>query len=266
MNNPFKTLLARTDLAAGYPVGTFAMGASPLVAEALGCAGFDWAVVDMEHTPLDLDSTLRMLQAVAGTPMLPITRVPWNDPVMVKRVLDLGAQTLMFPFVENADEAKQAAAACKYPPQGLRGMAAMSRGSRFGTVPDYFKVVNDAISVVVQIETPQALSQVERIAGTDGVDSIFLGPGDLSGAMGFAGNPMHADVVAAMAKAVQQCHAAGTPVGSVAGTPEAVAIYREMGIDYIGCASDLGLLMRQCAAVLAAIRSQKAKPPSTLRH
>ena len=202
MNNPFKTLLARTDLPAGYPVGTFAMAASPLVAEALGCVGFDWAVVDMEHTPLDLANLVRMLQAIAGTPMLPITRVPWNDTVMVKRVLDAGAQTLMFPFVQNADEARQAVAACKYAPQGVRGMAAMSRGSRFGTVPDYFKVANDTISVVVQIETPQALGAVDAIAGTSGVDSVFLGPGDLSGAMGHVGNPMHADVVAAMADGV----------------------------------------------------------------
>jgi 2-keto-3-deoxy-L-rhamnonate aldolase RhmA len=257
MQNPFKTLLARKDLPAGYPVGTFAMAASPLVAEALGCVGFDWAVVDMEHSPLDLDSLVRMLQAVAGTPMLPITRVPWNDTVMVKRVLDAGAQTVMFPFVQNADEARAAVAACKYPPNGVRGMAAMSRGSRFGTAKDYFTVANDAISVVVQIETPQALSLVDAIAGVEGVDSIFLGPGDLSGAMGHVGNPMHPDVVDAMAKATARCHAAGKPVGSVAGTPEAVAIYREIGIDYVGCASDLGLMMRQCAAVLGSIRSQQ---------
>lgn len=257
MQNPFKNLLARKDLPAGYPVGTFAMAASPLMAEALGCVGFDWTVVDMEHTPLDLDSLVRMLQAVAGTPMLPITRVPWNDTVMVKRVLDAGAQTVMFPFVQNADEARAAVAACKYPPHGVRGMAAMSRGSRFGTVKDYFKVANDAISVVVQIETPQALGLVDAIAGVDGVDSVFLGPGDLSGAMGHVGNLMHPDVVDAMAKATARCHAAGKPVGSVAGTPEAVAIYRGIGIDYIGCASDLGLMMRQCAAVLASIRSQQ---------
>lgn len=257
MQNPFKTLLSRKDLPAGYPVGTFAMAASPLMAEALGCVGFDWAVVDMEHTPLDLDSLVRMLQAVAGTPMLPITRVPWNDTVMVKRVLDAGAQTVMFPFVQNADEARAAVAACKYPPHGVRGMAAMSRGSRFGTVKDYFKVANDAVSVVVQIETPQALALVDAIAGVDGVDSIFLGPGDLSGAMGHVGDLMHPQVVDAMAKATARCHAAGKPVGSVAGTPEAVAIYRGIGIDYIGCASDLGLMMRQCAAVLASIRSQQ---------
>lgn len=259
MNNPFKTLLARTDLAAGYPVGTFAMAASPLLAEALGCVGFDWVVVDMEHTPLDLDSLVRMLQAVAGTPMLPITRVPWNDTVMVKRVLDAGARTVMFPFVQNADEARAAVAACKYPPHGVRGMAAMSRGSRFGTVKDYFTVANDAISVVVQIETPQALAQVDAIAGTAGVDSVFLGPGDLSAAMGHVGNTMHPDVVDAMATATARCHAAGKPVGSVAGTPEAVAVYRGIGIDYIGCASDLGFMMRQCAAALSSIRSQQVE-------
>ena len=257
MDNPFKTMLARTDLPAGYPVGTFAMSASPLLAEAMGCAGFDWAVVDMEHTPLDLDGLVRMLQAVAGTPMLPITRVPWNDTVMVKRVLDAGARTVMFPFVQDAEEARRAVAACKYLPQGVRGMAAMSRGSRFGTVPDYFKVSNAAVSVVVQIETLEALAQVDAIAGVEGVDSVFLGPADLSAAMGHVGDLMHADVVAAMARAVQRVHAAGKPVGSVAGTPEAVAIYRGIGIDYIGCASDLGLLMRQCAAVLSTIRAQR---------
>ena len=257
MDNPFKTMLARTDLPAGFPVGTFAMSASPLLAEALGWAGFDWAVVDMEHTPLDLDGLVRMLQAVAGTPMLPITRVPWNDTVMVKRVLDAGARTVMFPFVQDAEEARRAVAACKYLPQGVRGMAAMSRGSRFGTVPDYFKVSNAAVSVVVQIETLEALAQVDAIAGVEGVDSVFLGPADLSAAMGHVGDLMHADVVAAMARAVQRVHAAGKPVGSVAGTPEAVAVYRGIGIDYIGCASDLGLLMRQCAAVLSTIRAQR---------
>lgn len=256
MHNPFQQLLARQDLGAGYPVGTFAMAASPLIAEALGHAGFDWAIVDMEHTPLDLADLVHMLQAMAGTPMLPITRVPWNDTVMVKRVLDAGAQTLMFPFVQSAEEARHAVAAAKYPPQGVRGMAAMSRGSRFGTVKDYFKVANAAISVIVQIETPQAMAQVDAIAAVDGVDSLFFGPGDLSGAMGHAGNPMHPDVVAAMAAGVKRVHAAGRPVGTVGGTPEAVATYRAAGFDYIGVASDLGLMMRSCAATLSAIRAQ----------
>ncbi len=259
MQNPFKTLLARTDFPAGYAVGTWVMSASPVVAEAVGCAGFDWGVVDMEHTPLDLLDLVHMLQAVAGTPMLPITRVPWNDTVMVKRVLDAGAQTLLFPFIQNADEARNAVAAAKYPPHGVRGMAGMSRGSRFGTVKDYFKVANETVTVILQIETPEAMSRLEEIAGVPGVDSLFFGPGDLSGAMGHVGNLMHDDVVKLMADGVRRCHAMGKPVGTVGGTPEAVATYRASGFDYIGCASDLGLMMRSFSAVLSSIRAQDIK-------
>jgi 2-keto-3-deoxy-L-rhamnonate aldolase RhmA len=176
--------------------------------------------------------------------------------VLVKRVLDAGAQTLMFPFVQTADEARKAVAAAKYQPQGVRGMAAMSRGSRFGTVKDYFKVANDAVSVIVQIETPEAMARIGEIASVPGVDSVFIGPGDLSGAMGHVGNLLHPQVVALMADGVKACHQAGKPVGTVGGTPEAVATYRGIGFDYIGCASDLGLMMRNCAAVLSTIRSQ----------
>ncbi len=257
MANPFHALLAREDHAAGYAVGTFVMSASPLVAEAVGCAGFDWGVIDMEHTPLDMADLIHMLQAVAGTPMLPITRVPWNDTVMVKRVLDAGAQTLLFPFVQSADEAAKAVAACKYPPAGGRGIAAMSRGSRFGTAKDYFKQANSAISVIVQIETPGAVDRLEEIARVEGVDSIFVGPGDLSGAMGHLGDPLNAAVMDVMVQSVKRCHAVGKPIGTVGGTPEAVAAYRKAGFDYIGVASDLGLLMRNCAAALSAIRAAK---------
>jgi 2-keto-3-deoxy-L-rhamnonate aldolase RhmA len=218
MKNPFKSMLARTDFAAGYAVGSWLMSASPLVAEAMGCAGFDWAVVDMEHTPLDQMEVIHLLQAIAGTPMVPITRVPWNDTVMVKRVLDAGAQTIMFPFVQTVAEAQKAVAAAKYPPHGVRGMAGMSRGSRFGTVKDYFKVANDAVSVVVQIESPEAMARVHDIASVEGVDSLFFGPGDLSGAMGHIGNLMHEDVIQLMSDGVKRCHAAGKPVGTVGGT------------------------------------------------
>jgi 2-keto-3-deoxy-L-rhamnonate aldolase RhmA len=232
MQNPFKNMLSNKELSTGYPVGSWVMSASPVVAEAMGCAGFDWAVVDMEHTPLDMMEVIHLLQAIAGTPMLPITRVPWNDTVLVKRVLDAGAQTLM---------------------------AAMSRGSRFGTVKDYFKVANAAVSVIVQIETPEAMSRMKEIASVEGVDSVFIGPGDLSGAMGHVGNLMHPDVVALMAEGVKACHAAGKPIGTVGGTAEAVATYRTAGFDYIGVASDLGLMMRNCAAVLSTIKAQDIK-------
>jgi 2-keto-3-deoxy-L-rhamnonate aldolase RhmA len=256
MNNPFKALLARTGFSGGYPVGGWIMSGSPIVAEAMGCAGFDWAVVDMEHSPIDHMDLVHLLQAAAGTPMLTITRIPWNDTVLVKRALDAGAMTLMLPFVQNAAEAKSAVAAAKYLPEGIRGMAAMSRGSRFGTVKDYFKVANQAVSVIVQIETPEAMERLEEIATTPGVDALFFGPGDLSGAMGHVGDLMHADVVALMAQGVKRCHAVGKPVGTVGGTPEAVEVYRAAGFDFIACASDLGLLMRSCTATLNTIRSQ----------
>ena len=259
MQNHFKTLLARKDLPSGYPVGTWIMSASPVVAEAAGCAGFDWAVVDMEHTPIDMMEVVHLLQAIAGTQMLPITRVPWNDTVMVKRVLDAGAQTVMFPFVQTVEEARAAVAATKYPPHGVRGMAGMSRGSRFGTTPDYFKVANESISVIVQIETPEAIGRIKEIASVDGVDALFIGPADLSGAMGHVGHLMHPEVVALMTQGVKACHAAGKPVGTVGGTPEAVAAYRACGFDYIGVGSDLGLLMRGCGAALSAIRAQDVK-------
>jgi 2-keto-3-deoxy-L-rhamnonate aldolase RhmA len=246
------------------PIGTWVMSASPLVAEAVGCAGFDWGVIDMEHTPLDVMDVVHMLQAVAGTKMLPITRVPWNDTVMVKRVLDAGAATVLFPFVQNADEARRAVAATRYPPEGVRGMAGMSRGSRFGTTPNYFKTANQHIGVIVQLETPEAVANLEAIAAVPGVDAVFLGPADLSGAMGLVGQLTHPDVMALMARAAERCKALKMHVGTVGGTPEVVAQYRAAGFDFVGIASDLGLLMRAAQGAITALKTAGAEHVHTL--
>ena len=251
--NEFKRLL--TASGANPPIGTWVMSASPIVAEAVGCAGFDWGVIDMEHTPLDMMDIVHLLQAVAGTKMIPVVRVPWNETVMVKRVLDAGAQTLLFPFVQNAEEAKRAVAATRYPPEGVRGMAGMSRGSRFGTIPDYYRAANQRIGVIVQLETPAAVEQLDAIAAVDGVDAIFLGPADLSGSMGHVGQLTHPAVMDLMAHAAQRCKALGKPVGTVGGTPEVVAQYRAAGFTFVAIASDLGLLMRGAQAAVAALRA-----------
>ena len=251
--NPFRQLLQRAG--SQPPVGTWIMAASPLVAEAVGHAGFDWGVVDMEHTPLDLTNVVSMLQAIAGTRLVPVLRVPWNDTVLIKRVLDAGAQTLLVPFVQNAEEAARAVAATRYPPQGVRGMAGMSRGSRFGTWPDYFNTANAGMSVIVQLESMQAMDQLEAIAAVDGVDAIFMGPADLSGAMGHIGKLTHPDVMKVMADAARRCKAVGKPIGTVGGTPEVVAQYRAMGYDFIAIASDLGLLMRAAQDAIKALRA-----------
>lgn len=240
------------------PLGTWIMSASPLVAEAIGHAGFDWAVVDMEHSPLDLSTVVHLLQAVSGTRMVPVLRVPWNDTVMIKRVLDAGAQTLLVPFVQNAQEAAAAVAATRYPPEGVRGMAGMSRGSRFGTARDYFLQANAQVSVIVQLETPQAVQQLESIATVPGVEGIFLGPADLSGAMGLPGQLAHPDVMALMADAARRARALGMPVGTVGGTAELVGRYREAGFDFVAIASDLGLMMRAAQEAVSALASPAA--------
>lgn len=257
--NPFRNLL--NNRSAYTPVGTWMMSASPLVTEGLGCAGFDWAVLDMEHTPIDLGTLVHLLQAAGNTKMVPVVRVPWNDTVTVKRVLDAGAQTLLFPFIQNAAEAAHAVAATRYPPEGIRGMAAMGRASRFGTVPDFFKTANTQVGVVVQLETPTSIANLEAIAAVPGVDALFVGPGDLSGALGVPGQTGHASVMTAMADAAQRARAIGKPIGSVGGTPEMVKSYRDMGYDYVAIASDLGLLMRAAQAALLALRTAPEAAP-----
>ncbi len=251
--NPFRQLLRARGAKA--PIGTWIMSASPIVAEAAGTAGFDWGVLDMEHTPLDLMTLVHLLQAVGNTKMVPVVRVPWNDTVMVKRVLDAGAETLLFPFIQNAEEAARAVAATRYPPEGVRGMAAMGRASRFGTVPDFFKTANRTVGVVVQLETPTAIAQLEAIAAVEGVDALFVGPGDLSGSMGHIGELTHPAVMTAMADAAARARRLGKAIGTVGGTPDVVTRYRAMGYDYVAIGSDLGLLMRGAQAAVAALRT-----------
>lgn len=251
--NAFQQLLKSSG---GHPpIGTWVISASPLVAEAIGCAGFDWGVIDMEHAPLDMMGVVHLLQAVAGTKMLPVVRVPWNDTVVVKRVLDAGASTLMFPMIQTAAEAERAVAATRYPPDGVRGVAGMSRGSRFGTTPHYLKTANQHVGVIVQLESPEALQRLDAIAQVKGVDALFIGPADLSAAMGHVGEPHHPAVFDLMAQAVQRCKALGMPVGTIGDTPELVAQYRATGFDFVAIGSDLGLMMRGARLAIAALRT-----------
>ena len=165
LDNRFRALLADK----AVPLGSWLMAGTPVTAEAMGCAGFDWLVLDMEHVPIDYQDAYQILQAVGGTPACPVVRLAWNDLVQIKRALDIGAQTLMFPFVENAAEARSAVAATRYPQPGqaiagTRGFAAMHRASRYGTVPDYATRANGAVFSIIQLETPAALAQLEEIA------------------------------------------------------------------------------------------------------
>ncbi|MDP1646956.1 MAG: aldolase/citrate lyase family protein [Rubrivivax sp.] len=255
--NPLRQLLKSAGSHA--PLGTWLLSASPIVVEAIGHAGFDWGVLDMEHAPLDLMGLVHLLQAVGNTKMVPVVRVPWNDTVTVKRVLDAGAQTLLFPFVQNADEARRAVAATRYPPEGVRGMAGMSRGSKFGTTPDYFQAANKNMGVIAQLETPEAVANLESIAAVPGVDALFVGPADLSGSMGHAGQLAHPAVMSLMAGAAQRCQAIDMPMGTVGDTPEAVVQYRAAGYTFVAIASDLGLLMRGARAAVKALTTPEGE-------
>jgi 2-keto-3-deoxy-L-rhamnonate aldolase RhmA len=251
--NAFRQLLR----AAGSkpPIGTWISSASPIVAEAIGHAGFDWVVLDMEHSPLDMMGLVQLLQALGGTKTTPVVRVPWNDAVTVKRVLDAGAATLLFPFIQTAEEAARAVAATRYPPAGVRGMSGMTRASRFGTAPQYLKSADAGMGVILQLETPQALAQLEAIAVVEGVDAIFVGPADLSASLGHAGEFTHPAVKHAMADAAQRCKALGKPIGTVGATPEVVSQFRALGYDYLAVSSDMGLLMSGALTAARALRS-----------
>lgn len=236
------------------PLGTWLMSASPLVAEAVGCAGFDWVVIDMQHSPLELGGVVSMLQAVGSTKTVPIVRVPSNEPVVFKRVLDAGATTVMVPFVQDAAEARRAVAATRYPPTGVRGVAGVSRATRFGTHTERIKEADAGIAVIVQLESVQALARLEDIAGVVGVDALFVGPADLAATMDHLGDPTHADVRAALGDAAARAHAIGKPIGTLAPTPEMAAQARAAGFDFVGLGSDLGLLVNAAQKALAALQ------------
>jgi 2-keto-3-deoxy-L-rhamnonate aldolase RhmA len=240
--------------------GAWLMSAAPSTAEALGSTGFDFLVVDMEHVPIDTPQLVEILRTIAGTPASPVTRLPWNDTVMVKRALDAGAQTLMFPFVQDAAEAARAVAATRYPPAGVRGAAAVHRASRYGNVPDYLGRAADEICVVVQVETVDAVDRMAEIAAVPGVDSVFVGPGDLAASMGHLGNIGHADVQAKLARAGAEARRLGKPCGIIGGNPEMAGRFVDYGYSWVAVGSDMSMMVGRALEWLGKLRGSGAAP------
>src|SRR5512134_601785 len=175
-------------------IGCWASLGSPITTEVLGVAGFDWLLLDAEHALNDVLSLVPQLMALKDSVSAPVVRPPWNDTVVIKRLLDAGFHNFLVPFVESADEARRAVAATRYPPAGVRGVSVSQRSNRYGSVPDYFSLVNDNIAVTVQIESRAAVAAAASIAAVDGVDGLFIGPSDLGAAYGFLGAPAHPEV------------------------------------------------------------------------
>jgi 2-dehydro-3-deoxyglucarate aldolase/4-hydroxy-2-oxoheptanedioate aldolase len=242
------------------PLGAWLGSGAPSTAEALGCAGFDFLVVDMEHTPIDTPQMIDILRAIAGTPAQAIVRPPWNDMVMIKRALDAGAQTLLLPFVQNADEARRAVAYTRYPPEGVRGVAGSHRGSRYGTVANYHKRASEELCVIVQIETLAALGKLPEIAAVPGIDSIFVGPSDLSASMGHLGDINHPAVHEHLLAAADACRRAGKPSGIIGPTPEMVARFIDYGYSWIAIGSDMGFMVGRAQEYLSRFRQPSAAP------
>ncbi|WP_309666483.1 HpcH/HpaI aldolase/citrate lyase family protein [Tabrizicola sp.] len=185
----------------------------PVVIEMLGGTGFDWICIDTEHSLTDIPDTLGMMQALAPYPVSAVVRPQSQDPVLIKRLLDLGAQTLMIPYVQSAAEARALVAAMRYAPRGFRGVAGGTRATRFGQVKDYMAHAEDELCLIVQIETREAVAAIDAIAAVDGVDALFIGPADLAASLGHPGDQSHPDVVAAIEAAIKAIVAAGKPAG-----------------------------------------------------
>ena len=254
--NSFKRALA----GGATPYGAWLVSGAASTAEALGSAGFDFLVVDTEHTPIDVPQMTEILRTVAGTPAQAIVRPPWNDMVMVKRVLDAGAQSLLFPFVQNAEEARRAVAYTRYPGAGLRGVAAMHRGSRYGTVAEYQKRAHEELCVIVQIETLAAFDQMQTIAEVPGVDSIFIGPADLSASMGMLGDMGNPAVQEKLRAGARACRQLGKPCGIVGANPQIVERFIEYGFSWVAVGSDLAMMVGRAQEFLSAVRKAVSAP------
>lgn len=215
----------------------------PSVVEALAGAGFDWIVLDSEHTPVEPSGMLPLLQAAAASGVCVIVRPVVNDTALIKRHLDQGALTLLLPYVQTADEARAAVIAVRYPPRGLRGVAGTMRAAGFGRVADYTRRADAEICLIVQVETVEALTNLDAIAGTDGVDAVFIGPSDLAASMGYPGQPGHPAVRAAILKAIERLRALGKPSGILTLDEDFARICSAAGARFVGVGLDMALLV-----------------------
>ena len=212
-------------------------------------AGFDWLLIDMEHAPNELPDVAHHLRAAEGGTAEPVVRVPWNDAVMVKRLLDIGAKSLLFPFVQSAEEARRAVAATRYPPHGIRGFAGTTRANRYGRVAGYHRRAHEEICVLVQCETRKAVAEIPAIAAVDGVDGIFIGPADLAADMGHLADTQHAEVQAAILEAGKRIRAAGKAPGFLSLREDETRRVLDGGFLFVAVGSDAALFARQTDAL-----------------
>jgi 2-dehydro-3-deoxyglucarate aldolase len=238
---PFPNSFKRDLIAGKRLIGCWSSLANAITTEVLGVAGFDWILLDGEHSPNDIGTFIPQLMALKDSASAPIVRPTSNNEVELKRLLDAGFYNFLVPFVESTGEALRAVRGTRYPPQGVRGVSVSQRSNRYGTVPEYFKSVNDHICMILQIESEKGVAAAKSIAEIDGVDCIFVGPSDLAANMGHLGNAGHPDVQKAIAKVFADARACGKPCGILAPVEADARRYMDMGATFVAVGSDLGV-------------------------
>ncbi|WP_409276940.1 4-hydroxy-2-oxoheptanedioate aldolase [Pseudomonas defluvii] len=244
--NTFKQRLKSGEAQIGLWLGL----ADAYCAELAANAGFDWLLIDGEHAPNDLRGMLGQLQAVAPYPSQPIIRPVIGDTALIKQVLDIGAQTLLVPMVESAEQARELVRAIHYPPQGVRGVgSALARASRWNSIPGYLDHADQQMCLLVQIENREGLANLDAIAAVDGVDGVFIGPADLSASLGHRGNPGHPEVQAAIEDAIVRIQQAGKAAGILSADEALARRYIELGAAFVAVGVDTTVLMRGLQAL-----------------
>jgi 4-hydroxy-2-oxoheptanedioate aldolase len=230
------------------------------VTEILADSAFDWVLIDTEHAPNEVTHVADTLRALAGSRVSAVVRPAWNDPVLFKRLLDVGAQTLLVPYVQSADEAARAVAAVRYPPRGIRGVASTHRANRYGRVQDYFRRADDEMCVLVQLETRASVDALEDIAAVDGVDGVFIGPSDLSASLGFLGEPRHPDVRRVIEDACRRARRLGRPIGILAPVEEDALAWFANGFSFVAVGGDILCLRKAADALVERFRDVREQP------
>jgi 2-keto-3-deoxy-L-rhamnonate aldolase RhmA len=250
--NRFKKRL----LAGERCIGCWLHLCSPIAAEVLALAGYDAMIIDHEHGFGDLGGAVQIMQAMSATPASPVLRVPWNDPVLLKRALDIGPEAVIIPSINSAGDARAAVAACRFPPDGVRGAAyGLVRASDYGlAAQDYAENVQDNLLIICQIETVEAVDAIPEIAAVDGVDMLFIGPNDLSGSIGKLGRFEDPEVIALRERAEEAIKTAGSLLGGLAVPGLGVADMASRGYDFVTASSDITLMRDAALAQLADMR------------
>lgn len=254
IRNQVKEVLGRGEVT----LGTWITTASPDVAEIMANMGFDCLVFDTEHAPLSIETVQNLIQATNGSGTFPIVRVAWNDQVLIKRALDIGAYGLIVPWVNSKEDAVMAVRAAKYPPTGIRGIGPRRASNYYQNFKDYFEGADEEIMVVVQIEHIDAVDNVDEIVSVEGIDVFFIGPADLTASMGLFGKYNHPKVVQAMDKVLNSIKDAGVPAGIHAFDIEDAIERISQGFQFILVGTDIGFLIQGCAETLKKI-SKKNK-------